>query len=225
MNDGRSDAALVISAISLGVSALTLWLSRLSPALITVSTANRVEITTDPWSPEAKRPALLVSIVAFNSGAKPAVVSDLAVSYSRPGSREGSVLFRSTHEKLDDTMNIGGEKPPPRLRPFTSFVIGPSQQVSKTALLIPQPPDAVDRFYLGPVSLTTQLLLAGEQGEWVAAERVTFDISSADLAIISQISATPTPDGGRYVNWFTHSIPTRETNDALTSLASELRNH
>jgi hypothetical protein len=214
---------IAISLFSLAASALALWFARFAPANVIVATANRVELTTNPWGHATRQPALLVTFVASNSGAAAAVVLDVAVEVRTLLGGNAS-LFRSTHEKLSDKLNVGGTLPPPELRPFTSFVVGPGQQITKIALLIPAEGSGFTAFSEGPLAITTCLALADNAAELIRARGVILDIKAEALTALATTGMIPAPGGGTMLKWVTHSVPTREAEQMLAAVAADLEN-
>ena len=181
--------------------------------------ASRVELTTNPMSPGARAPALIVTIVAYNAGASAAFIHDISATFC-PLSQNGSpaIVFRSLFEILRSEISLGATLAPPSLATFQSFSIGPSSQVVKSILLVPLDAESFVAFRPGPAEITARVLVNNEGLVWAKTSGAIIDVEQSDLDVLGQITATPQLDGRNYINWFTQSKAARGIERALKDL-------
>jgi hypothetical protein len=131
------DTSLIVSLAALLVSVYTFWITRVAKFKLNVVATARVELTSNPQSPGAKQPGIIMQLLFSNKGAHLGYVHDVAVSICKAGSKSEPVLFRSLYEHIEESLNLTGKLPPPKLLAFTSFPVEPGETVVKKVVFVP----------------------------------------------------------------------------------------
>lgn len=210
---------IVISGVSLLFSAITLWETRLSGARISAVQADRVEFTRNPQSPRAARPAIVVSLLVSNRGARVGYITDVAASVESP---TGEItVFRSLYEQLNERLNLSqGAPPPPELAAFKTFAAPPGQTVLKKVFFVLFDEGSDFSFTHGEYAVTvhTREALSSRWRRW-PERRVRLDESDIN-AMQPEVT---TMGSGQYVQLKVQIKPTLESEAAIADLARSLR--
>ena len=189
-----------ISAVSLATSTYVLWRTQLSGARLHIVPTGRIEFSRDPRSAGAVRPAMGLSLLLSNTGARVGYVSDVALAVRVSGSSKEPVLFRGVFESLDDRINfVQGPPPPPQWLPFRAFAVGSQETVLKRFFLVLADDGAMFGFGAGAYEIALYTKQGRTSPKWHRGTVETVQLDQADLEAMKP-QVTPVEGGGQFVN-------------------------
>lgn len=214
------NTSLIVSLASLLVSVYTFWVTRVAKFKLNVVATARVELTSNPQSPGAKQPGIIMQLLFSNRGAHLGYVHDAAMSICKVGSKSGPVLFRSLYEHVEESLNLTGKLPPPKLLAFTSFPVEPGETVVKKVVFVPVDSQVEFNFEQGTYLLAPYTRV--QKLKWKKWDATEIEINEDDLHALGKTEAVFTGDGSQFVKWLIHSKPTKHANVALQALRSKV---
>lgn len=216
------DIAILLSLASFLISIYTLWVTRLAGFALNVAPTARLELTTNPNSPGARQPGVILKLLFTNKGAHLGYVHDVATTVCKISHQSKPTLFRSLYEYIEESLNLTSQLPPPKLLAFSSFPILPSETVVKKIVFVPFDSQIEMKFEQGryQFAIYTRDIKSGRK--WRQWKTVEVDITADDLLVLQKTEAMTSEDRSQFVKWIIHSKPTHDAEYALGDLHAQL---
>jgi hypothetical protein len=212
--------AVVISTLSLLISAVTLYMTRFSAPRLKGSVGSRVIVTKNPWS-DTLDPGVVLTLLVHNGGATVGFVEEVLIELRRGPQNSQVGLLRATHEQLDSEMSLGKDLTPASLAVFQPFAVPAGATVAKRIFCTVAGIGTVAQWEEGSYEIATSVLVGGEPPKWVSCSSVQISLTSTVLSSLSNIKRTLEPDGRYFVNWGLTSVPTDDVEREVRKFAKE----